>query len=166
MEGSRGFANFESKMHRTHSSASSLLPPDSIRQKIVKLKPKVVEPEDKDKSNVDKLLSGKSAPWKSSSSNKKPSSSKGVPSLKPGVKETKGKRKASENISDKPKGKAPRKATDESLGDEEYSEEVKELIPKVKTIFSYYCSYGEPGNHTKLKSSMFQKLLKDAKIIK
>lgn len=36
MELSRGFSNFEEKMHRTHSSASSLLPPNHIIQLIIK----------------------------------------------------------------------------------------------------------------------------------
>lgn len=36
MELSRGFSNFEEKMHRTHSAASSLLPPNHIIQMIIK----------------------------------------------------------------------------------------------------------------------------------
>lgn len=32
-------------------------------------------------------------------------------------------------------------------------------------IFQYYCSFGEPLNNSKLKSSKFIKLLKDCEII-
>jgi hypothetical protein len=159
MEVSKGFCNFEQKMHRTQSSSSSLLPTESIRAKIMKLKPKKETEEEKDEKNISKLLSGKgSMPVKN-----KTGSSKAVSdNLEPG------KAKKPRKVSDPGKVKktsAPRKVSD-NVDVGEYSEEVKALIPQVKKIFQYYCSYGEPGNTTKLKSSMFQKMLKEAKIIK
>jgi hypothetical protein len=159
MEISRGFANFEAKMHRTHSSASSLLPPESIRSKIMKRKPKVETEEEKDQSNIDQLLSGKGSMPKSKSKPKAESSGAADSKLAPS--KTKKPRKASD--SSKSKTTVVEKDTDDSGV---YSDEVKELMPAVKKVFQHYCAYGEPGNKTKLKSSMFQKLLKAAKIIK
>lgn len=161
MEVSTGFANFEQKMHRTQSSASSLLPPDSIKQKIAKLKPKKVDQEEKDDDNLLKILTGKEAPWKERGGSTKVASSKDKLAPK---KDTTSKRKGSDIA--KPKTKSVRKGTADSLDDETFSSDVNDLVPRIKKIFQYYCSFGEPGNTTKLKSSMFQKMLKDAKIIK
>jgi hypothetical protein len=156
MEISRGFANFEEKMHRTHSSASSLLPSEAIKNKIVKQKPKKVTVEDEDQKNIEALLTGKKAPFKSGGS------SKAIPKEenKLAPKTTKKPRKASDSSKSK-------KTLAESVdADSEIPECLKPHLKQLKTVFSYYCSYGEPGNTTKLKSSMFQKMLKQAKVIK
>lgn len=145
MEKSEGFSNFESKMHRTQSSSSSLLPPESVMKKLKKRKSSKDEEEKGDL--LTQLCSKDSKPVKVTKSSKKDSY---VPRKPMKVK--------------KP---APRKKETEEISfDPEYSDEVKALIPQIKTIFSYYCSYGDTGNTTKLKSSTFQKLLKDAKIVK
>lgn len=162
MEISEGFSNFEQKMHRTQSSSSSLLPPKSVKDKLAKRKPKVTTTEDKDEDNLNKILTGKSTPWKESSGG----SGKNIgDKAKLAPKKEAKPRKASDSGV---KTKSTRKATADSLDDNdgEFSAEVKELIPRVKGIFEYYCAFGEPGNKTKLKTSMFQKLLKEAKIIK
>jgi len=48
-------------------------------------------------------------------------------------------------------------------GDEEVMEDILDCYQeKLMQIFQYYCSYGEPMNTSKLKSSKFIKILKDA----
>mmetsp|Transcript_13718 Transcript_13718/g.15914 ORF Transcript_13718/g.15914 Transcript_13718/m.15914 type:complete len:119 (+) Transcript_13718:977-1333(+) len=102
MEISRGFSNFEEKMHRTHSAASSLLPPDSIREKIAKQKPKVVLEEDKDDANIDKILNSKATLLKPSAAKPRKSSD---PTGGSGKKTEKSKRKSSDCSTGKTKEK-------------------------------------------------------------
>jgi len=144
MEKSEGFCNFESKMHRTQSSSSSLQPPESVLKKLDKMK---ISDDEEEKGDLFSQLS------------------KGTKTVK--VTKTTKKEATATRKTTKTKKAAPKKKEVEEISfDPVYSEEVEALIPNVKTIFSYYCSFGDTGNKTKLKSSTFQKLLKDAKIVK
>lgn len=154
MEKSEGFCNFEGKMHRTQSSSSSLLPPESVYKKLSKRAPEVEDSEETKEKNISKILSGKAPPLNESSKVKEETKTKG----KLAPKKEEKKRKLSDNAK-------PKKAADEDF-DAVYSDEVKELVPQIKKVFAKYCAYGDKGNTKELKGSMFQKLLKDAKIIK
>ena len=56
---------------------------------------------------------------------------------------------------------------DNILGmNEETERYLAETDDELKKIFEVYCSFGEPTNTTKLKSSKLLKLLKDCNIIK
>jgi len=156
MEKSRGFGNFEEKMHRTHSSASTLVPPESILKKIDKISKSTEETKDDGGDLVDKLFSGKSKPLKSTEGASKKTSS---------TKETLAVKKTTKKVRKGSTGSSTKKVAAEKVEiDDEHSAEVLELLPEVKKIFAYYCSFGDTGNKTKLKSSTFVKLLKEAKI--
>jgi len=47
--------------------------------------------------------------------------------------------------------------------------EIKDVLEEHRSllirVFTYYCSYGEPLNTNKMRSSKFIKFLKDARII-
>lgn len=158
MNVSTGFANFESKMCRTQSDASSLKPTDEVKQMVRDLRgddEADVEMEET-KTSVSDFLSEKidtSEVKKEEKKSSRKSSTSGTAATKPKTvkKET----------------KAVKTSSSSSIpAITEYSEDIQALIPQLKTIYGYYCAFGEPDNHTKLKSSMFQKMLKDAKIIK
>jgi hypothetical protein len=155
LESSEGFANFEGKMVRTKCSSSSLLPPESVYTKLSKLTPKVETAEVSRDKDINKILDGTHITTKVPSSTKEVKKTSGK--LAP-VNKLK-KKKLSDNVK-------PKKVADEMNFDDDYSDAVKDHIPALKRIFSYYCGYGNKGNSSELKGSLFQKVLKDAKIIK
>ena len=122
-----------------------------VFKKIVKLNSISEEDKEEEKGDlVDQLFSSDSKPLKGT---KKISSTKDELAPKKTA-------KARKNSTGKKKGSSKVEIS------EGFSDEVIELMPKIRSIFAYYCSYGDTGNKTKLKGSTFQKMLKAAKIIK
>ena len=153
MELSRGFSNFEEKLCRTRSEASTLLPPQAVIQQVINERDKGKS--SKDTSSKDDRITTRSSQllWKE---------------------------KEEEAFKDENKIEVKERVTEvkprfKSLRGEYYEEkdvfvdcskEIAHYLPQIKKIFQYYWSYGEPTNTTKLKSSKFVKLLKDADIVK
>ena len=149
MELSRGFSNFEEKLSRTHSAASSLLPPQTVIQQVIG---------ERERNTLKTTSKAESITTRSSqllwNDKKEPTFGENKEEIKEKVTEVK-----------------PRlKSIGGNYENEEVfvdcSEEIAHYIPKIKKIFQYYWSFGEPTNTTKLKRSMFVKFLKDADIVK
>ena len=139
MELSKGFKNFGDKMH------SDMLPPNHIVQAIVKDREKENHSVDQTTTKTQQTTRSSQVLWKDSKD----------------VREESKYKRFNEDI-DSSESRGSSRVT-KTLS-QDYDVDVSEMMPSLKRIFQYYCSYGEPTNSTKLKSSKFIKLLKDANI--
>ena len=171
MELSRGFNNLEKRTNRPHTSKITLLPKKQVIENLTAAKNSVGGgKQQRAQPAIASVLQQAQRAQPANAAVSGPLEAVQLSSRPPNSNNTKGNRPTSASAA----GRAAANASSKD-GGPKYSDrdarlnKLGEILEgnreRLNRIFTYYCSFGEPLNTNKMRSSKFIKLLKDAKLL-